>query len=517
LLTCPTCHQRYLEGTLSCPEDGTSLQGGVLVEESKHGHSQSNGAFAASELRTGAEAELVPGSIVGEYVVEAKLGEGGFGSVYQAKHPVIGKQAAIKVLHRALSTNTAMVARFVNEARVVNQIKHRNIVDIFAFGTLADGRQYFVMELLQGRSLGSFLRARGHLAPAEVLPIFKGVAKALDAAHKAGVVHRDLTPENVFISDEDGVLVPKLLDFGIAKLLGEPQAPSHKTAEGVAIGTVHYMSPEQCHGRADVDHRTDIYAYGCILFEVLTGRVPFDGDSALAIMTAHLGRDIPSVSRALDVVFQRLLAKDKLARPETTSDGYTLLERAIELPLASTVAIPAVTFVSVASAATTEVEVSSPISLPTKSRRSPWLFAVALTATAAIAAAVWRATAWSSTGARSDGKSAVTTSLAPFATAPTPSSSPSETSSVRVDFAFIALKDCPRGLIVRTTSPGVALSQEKDRLRLEKRFEPVELELSAPGHAQRIATLVPASTDSLRCQLKPLAQSPKIPAELQYP
>ena len=232
-----------------------------------------NGPGAAS----GPETDLPAGSTVGEYVIEDVLGRGGFGTVYRAVQPVIGKRVAIKVLGRKFSADGEMVSRFVAEARAVNQIRHRHIIDIFSFGQLPDGRQYYVMEHLEGEPLDQHLAANGPLKLQSALPILRGIARALDAAHAKGVAHRDLKPENVFLArDDEGAPFPKLLDFGIAKLSNTDGALAHKTNTGVPIGTPYYMSPEQCRGK-DVDHRTDIYSFGVLAYRLLTGAYPFDG------------------------------------------------------------------------------------------------------------------------------------------------------------------------------------------------------------------------------------------------
>jgi eukaryotic-like serine/threonine-protein kinase len=267
--------------------------------------------------------EIVPGTMVGEYRVEAKIGEGGFGEVYRAVHPVIGKSAAIKVIGRLYSKDAEMMRRFVAEARAVNQIRHGNIIDIFAFGTLPDGRQYYVMELLEGMPLDAFLRKRGTLSPAVAIPLLRNVARAVDAAHQKGIVHRDLKPENIFlVADNDGRAEPKLLDFGIAKLLGEG-SKSHKTRSGLAMGTASYMSPEQAHGHS-VDHRTDIYAFGCIAYEMLTGHLPFDAGSYMAILMKHISEPAPhasdtnpSLPASIDTPLLAMMAKDAADRPQS--------------------------------------------------------------------------------------------------------------------------------------------------------------------------------------------------------
>jgi len=280
--------------------------------------------------------ELTPGQLVGEYRVERKLGEGTFGKVYAAVHPVIGKQAAIKVLNPEFAAQPEMVSRFVSEARAVNQIRHRNIIDIFSFGTLEDGQHYFVMELLEGMTLEHHLQQNGPLPLERALPIFDGIARALEAAHKQGIAHRDLKPENVFIHiDEEGQTFVKLLDFGIAKLLGNASV-GHRTATGMPIGTPLYMSPEQCKG-SDVDHRTDIYAFGIIIHEVLTGLRPFQGESVMEVMMAHLSDDPPPVSSVrpglppgIDGPIQRMMAKDRDGRPQDVRGALQALVEAAQ-------------------------------------------------------------------------------------------------------------------------------------------------------------------------------------------
>jgi hypothetical protein len=309
--TCPTCRGTFGDDVAKCPIDGDAL----LPDQ----------AFS------GADVDLASGTMVGEYRVEGKLGEGGFGAVYRAVHPLIGKTAAIKVLSRQWSSNPQMVSRFIAEARAVNQIRHKNIIDIFAFGAIPDGRQYYVMELLDGQTFDAFVKERGRLAPEVALPILRSVARALDAAHAQGIVHRDLKPENVFlVFDEDGTVQPKLLDFGIAKLLGEAVS-GHKTRTGAPLGTPNYMSPEQCHGKA-VDKRTDVYSLGVMTHEVLTGRLPFDGESLMEILVQHMTAPPPRMSThcpelppGLDSAVLHMLEKDPQNRPASAAEAIEAL------------------------------------------------------------------------------------------------------------------------------------------------------------------------------------------------
>jgi serine/threonine-protein kinase len=308
MATCPECLAHYPDDVDKCAEDGATL----LPDD------------ACKNL----DEELESGTVAGDYRVDRKIGAGAFGIVYAATHAVIGKRAAIKVLNRQYSSNAAVVARFVAEARAVNQIHHKNIIDIFAFGVLDDGRQYFVMELLEGVTFDKYIAQHGRLSPEVALPILVAIGRALDTAHAAGIVHRDLKPDNVFLCfDDDDRPVPKLLDFGIAKLLGtEPRA--HQTKSGAMVGTPRYMSPEQCRGKKSVDHRTDIYAFGVMTHEVLTGKPPFSAESAMDMMFKHakepppaMSASCPAIPPRLDAPVLRMLAKDPAGRPTSLAEA----------------------------------------------------------------------------------------------------------------------------------------------------------------------------------------------------
>ena len=292
-----------------------------------------------------AEHDLAQGAKVGEYVVDDKIGEGGFGTVFSATHPLIGKRAAVKVLSRKYSSDPEIVSRFVAEARAVNQIRHRNIIDIFGFGELEDGRSYYVMEFLDGAPLDARLTETGGMPLSEALPVLRAIARALDAAHAAGIAHRDLKPANVFLAQEsDGTLYPKLLDFGIAKLLGELGDTSmHRTRTGAPIGTPYYMSPEQCRGQ-NVDHRTDIYSFGIVTYELLTGQLPFEGENHLDVLMKQTSEEpVPPTVRAaenaalpplpadVDQTIAWMMKKDPAERPPTCTAAVQALEQAAGL------------------------------------------------------------------------------------------------------------------------------------------------------------------------------------------
>ncbi|HUS66603.1 MAG TPA: serine/threonine-protein kinase [Kofleriaceae bacterium] len=233
------------------------------------------------------------GSKVGNYEVKQKLGEGGMGSVYLAVHPRIGKRVALKVLHSEFSSNDDVISRFFNEAKAVNDIQHPNIVDIIDYGTMAAPQGggtvvYFIMEFLSGESLAKIIHDQAPLAPERAQAIALQVADALGASHRHGIVHRDLKPDNVMLSTRrDGRDFVKVLDFGIAKLTGD-QPGSRRTRTGIVMGTPAYMSPEQCEGRGFTDHRTDVYALGILLYEMLTGQVPFRGEGYGEVLVQHM-------------------------------------------------------------------------------------------------------------------------------------------------------------------------------------------------------------------------------------
>ncbi|HEY4179207.1 MAG TPA: protein kinase [Kofleriaceae bacterium] len=274
------------------------------------------------------QVQLVPGTLVGEYEVTGMIGSGGMGAVFSAVHPRIRKQAAIKVLNQQLARHPAEIVRFENEARAVNEIHHPNIVDIFGFGELTDGTPYFVMERVEGTSLQQWLEKRGALTIEQSIPILMPIFDALTAAHERGVVHRDLKPGNIMIAGSDTHPRIKILDFGLAKMmtrqLGEDA--EELTMPGVAMGTPLFMSPEQYLG-GQIDHRTDIYALGVIVYQMVCAAYPFMGASPTLVGLQHLvdaapapSSIVPTLPRALDEVLLRALAKDPADRYATVAE-----------------------------------------------------------------------------------------------------------------------------------------------------------------------------------------------------
>ncbi|MBL8936939.1 MAG: serine/threonine protein kinase [Archangium sp.] len=267
------------------------------------------------------------GTRLGDYEVIEPIGEGGMGVVYRAVHPLIKKRVAIKVLKPGAATDAGHVKRLLAEAEAVNSIGHRHIIDIFGLGQLDDGRPYIVMELLDGEPLDAYLRRNPKLPLHEVLALLVDIASPLAAAHAKGVIHRDLKPSNVFICREaDGGHYLKLLDFGLAKKAMGMDGSSAQTSQHVVAGTPDYMAPEQARAMP-VSARTDLYAFGSMAYEMLTGEVPYVGQTPMDVMMAHVSAPVPSVSALmptvppeLDGLVRRLMAKDAAERPASMAD-----------------------------------------------------------------------------------------------------------------------------------------------------------------------------------------------------
>ena len=263
---------------------------------------------------------IATGQSIGNYRILNKIGTGGMGAVYLAEHPLIGKRVALKVIHRELAGNREVVSRFFQEARAVNKIGNEHIVEIHDFGVTPEGDHFYIMEYLEGATLASVLSRDGALEVMRSLHIGAQIASALAAAHAAGIVHRDLKPDNIMLmarlGEQDFV---KVLDFGLAKVFSASTAV--KTAAGVLLGTPQYMSPEACESKRDIDHRTDIYALGVLLFQMMTGSLPFDGESMGEVLVKQVTM-LPPAPRAMnpaippsvEQVLLRCLAKPVDAR-----------------------------------------------------------------------------------------------------------------------------------------------------------------------------------------------------------
>jgi serine/threonine protein kinase len=292
-----------------------------------------------------AEQQIPSGEQIGPYVVSRRLGAGGMGEVYLARHRHLDRDAAVKVLLPEISLNQTVVSRFFTEARATAQLRHPNIVEIFDCDVLPDGRAFIVMEYLRGESLRQTLDRVGRLSPSwsSIAAIAGMVADALHAAHETGIVHRDLKPDNTYLTAQRSQrveLTVKVLDFGIAKLLSGGGRPgSSATRTGSLIGTPLYMSPEQCRGVPNIDHRADIYSLGCVLFEMVVGQPPFVAEAPGDILMAHMLQEPPllsaldrSVPEPIAALVARMLAKDPVGRPATMAEVVAILEGFLGIP-----------------------------------------------------------------------------------------------------------------------------------------------------------------------------------------
>jgi hypothetical protein len=305
---CPQCGKSFPANVRICPDDGT-----VLEHDTQ-----------ASQLGT---------VLDGKYRLESFLSRGGMGAVYKATHVMLGKAVAVKLINPELVTSADVVRRFQREARAATALAHPNIVSVFDLGQTADGTLYIAMEYVDGRSLKAAISSGGAMAPTPAVAIMRQVVSALAVAHRHKIIHRDLKPQNIMLTrGADGQEIAKLVDFGIAKTFDEA---TQLTMAGDAIGTPHYMAPEQAAGKP-VDARSDIYSAGIILYEMLSGEVPFNDTSAPAILIKHLQEtpQAPSVRHAgvppaLDAIALKCLEKDPAQRYQTAEELGAALDHAV--------------------------------------------------------------------------------------------------------------------------------------------------------------------------------------------
>lgn len=309
-LVCPTCLKQYSGDMNNCPEDGSQLR----------------------RLTVEVERDTLLGEIIDErWKVERKLGQGGMGAVYLAQQLNMERQVAIKVMRKGLvDTGKEYIERFLREANVAAQVSHPHMVSIFDFGQLPDGGLFIIMEYLDGRALADHI-AGGELTICHALTMASQLCAALAAAHDGGIIHRDLKPDNIFLLDvPGGDVFTKVLDFGIAKHLNAQKAV---TQTGQVFGTPEYMSPEQCRGESSIDQRSDLYALGCILYELVTGQTPFQSESLLKVLFKHVSDAPPDITchhddetlRALEPVIKKLLQKNPDERHQSALEVRDIL------------------------------------------------------------------------------------------------------------------------------------------------------------------------------------------------
>ena len=285
------------------------------------------------------------GRVVGKYRILDQIGEGGMGVVYRAEHLTLGGPAAIKILLPQFTRDPVVVDRFFTEAKATSAIQHVSIVQIFDYGRLPNEQAYIAMELLVGEDLTSFIARHRVLDPKLAVQIGLQMLSALEAAHLRGVVHRDIKPDNIHLVRDPtapGAIRVKILDFGIAKLVGDQLGanPKLKTKGDSILGTPAYMAPEQCRGGSEIDARADLYAVGCILFEMLTGRPPFVAHGGGETMAMHIYEPAPrlhdfapGLPAELDALIAMLLAKSPLERTPSAAYALAALERVPIEPL----------------------------------------------------------------------------------------------------------------------------------------------------------------------------------------
>jgi serine/threonine-protein kinase len=374
---CPQCQKRYPDNASACPDDGTRLATAPSSQSqaSQSQRSQSQGSQsrpsqpppprpsspddwhgnqqrsqqanqqanqqgsrpqANQQRRSSSPSASSPGgnspaggqsknndlvgrTFFGEYTITKKLGEGGMGAVYLARQNAIDQNVALKVLHARAAESNEIVQRFHREAKVISMLSHPNIVRVFIFGRTEDDLLYLVMEFVQGRELRERLDQTGSLDELLAIKIMKQACSALAEAHDLGIIHRDLKPDNILLTEFRGEQnFVKILDFGIAKLNQPEGKPEQKlTQAGIVYGTPEYLSPEQAQA-LDLDQRTDIYSLGCILYELITGRVPFTDKNPVQILTKHVFEEAPKpsdvapgkVAPSMEKIIMKAIAKN---------------------------------------------------------------------------------------------------------------------------------------------------------------------------------------------------------------
>jgi serine/threonine-protein kinase len=311
MLQCPRCGRQFSNDVLVCPSDHTPLQADATL----------------------ADVQLDPllGQVFdGKYRLDERLGGGGMGTVYRATHLLIDRPVALKVLSQRFVGDQTAQQRFRREARAAGRMQHPNAVTVTDFGATEDGYLYIVMELLEGRTLRDLLAHEAPLDPARAVSIILQTASAVGAAHDAGLIHRDLKPANIFIVQRANVpAMVKVLDFGVAKFIVEEQDDDYNTLTqvGAIIGTPRYMSPEQCSGAASLTPASDVYSLGIILYEMLTGVVPFNADTPLAVALKQVTEQprppheiIASLPEPLEQIVLTALTKDPNLRPPDANE-----------------------------------------------------------------------------------------------------------------------------------------------------------------------------------------------------
>jgi len=438
------------------------------------------------------------------------------GEVFEARHEKLERRAAIKFLHPHLCSHPQVVARFLNEARAVNIVRHPSLVDIFELGQADDdGAIYIIMEYLEGETLASRLRERLALPPKEAARIGRQLATALAAAHACGIVHRDLKPDNLMlVSDDevDGGERLKVLDFGIAKMLGPGghTPTSSMTRTGFILGTPQYMAPEQCKGSRDVDGKADVYALGVILYEAVCGSPPFAAASEWELFAMHLEQPAPALPPSVPAPYASLVAAMLDKEPSRRPTMAEVVVRLGELrtpsggeltspprPAARTLALPVPSSV-VAARATTLGASAAELRARTRSARRAWApIAVALAAAAAIGGA-WMLSRHPSTA------------TLPPPPPPTTSTAPKTTSApIAPPPARWTITSLPDGASIVRVDTGERLGETPWHREQPRADGVMKVRLALPGYRARELTLDRAGDEHRQIQLRPLPRDPR--------
>jgi serine/threonine-protein kinase len=488
---------------------------------------------------------MVVGTQVGPYRILQQIGEGGMGSVWMAEHTMLGRRAAVKLLHNEYSGRQDIVQRFFNEARAATAIADPGIVQIFDFGHMPHGQAYIVMELLEGEALDRRLQRLGKLPVKDALRIMRQVASSLGAAHARGIVHRDLKPENIFMVRDPEVISgerAKILDFGIAKL-GEHSGM--KTQTNALMGTPAYMSPEQCKGSGKVDARSDIYALGCLFFSLITGLPPFVADGHGELIVMHIQMPAPLVSSrashvpaSVDSLVARCLAKN----PEERFPSGSELAAAIAMLITNVTGPPAVATLA-PHQMTTAADVNAPTvttlagaaaqaagSVAPAPPRKGKAGVIAIVVGALVALGVGGAILATRGGKQDAAATAepvatptepVATPTEPVATPPEPVAKPPEPVAKPPE-PVVAPPVAKLAIVVESTPSGAEVFRGDDKkpigttpytFELDPATAPFEIKLSHKGYRSQKAKITPGADTKVAVTLKKAAAAPTTSSE----